>query len=81
MALTTLDSCLEILRRQGIFVDGCMMSEDGFVLEVKGFLLTASQMLKLCESGQLNLEGIKAFAKSVQGDHMARKAVPQNISH
>ena len=75
MALTTLDGCLEILRRQGIFVDGCMVSEDGFVLN-----LTASQMLKLCEYGQLNVEGIKALAKSVERSPQARNAVPQKIS-
>jgi len=45
-----------------------------------GFMLTGSQILKLCEYGQLNAEGISAFSKSVEGDPMARKAVPQRKS-
>ena len=54
--------------------------EDGFVFEVMGFMLTGSQILKLCEYGQLSAEGISAFSKSVEGGPMARKAVPQRKS-
>lgn len=80
MGLDKLDGCLDVLKGQGISVGRGMAGEDGFIFEVMGFMLTGSQILKLCEYGQLNAEGIRAFAKSVEGDPMARKAVPQRTS-
>ena len=76
MALDKLDACVKSLKQQRIPVSRAIVGEDGFVFEVMGFMLTESQILRLCEYGQLNAEGIKAFAKSVEGDPMATKAVP-----
>jgi hypothetical protein len=80
MALDKLAACVKSLKQQRISVSRGMVGEDGFVFEVMGFMLTGSQILKLCEYGQLNAEGISAFSKSVEGDPMARKAVPQRKS-
>jgi len=77
MALDKLDACVKSLKQQRIPVSRGMVGEDGFIFEVMGFMLTGSQILKLCEYGRLNAEGISAFAKSVEGDPLARKAVPQ----
>src|SRR6267154_1192798 len=73
MALDKLAACVKSLKQQRISVSRGMVGEDGFVFEVMGFMLTGSQILKLCEYGQLNAEGISAFSKSVEGDPMARR--------
>ncbi len=65
MALDKLAACVKSLKQQRISVSRGMVGEDGFVFEVMGFMLTGSQILKLCEYGQLNAEGISAFSKSV----------------
>ncbi len=77
MALDKLAACVKSLKQQRISVSRGMVGEDSFIFEVMGFMLTGPQILKLCEYGQLNAEGIRAFAKSVEGDPLARKVVPQ----
>jgi len=57
MALDKLDACVNIPVSRG------MVGEDGFVFQVMGFMLTGPQILKLCEYGQLNAEGIKALPR------------------
>lgn len=59
-----LDTCLIGLRQQGISVSQGM--ENASTFEVMGFTLTAEQIVELHQNGQMDANGIKAFALSVK---------------
>jgi hypothetical protein len=68
MALHQLDTCLTGLKQQGIAVSQGVEGENGSTFEVMGFTLTAAQIVELHQQGQMDANGIKAFAKSIQQD-------------
>lgn len=68
MALRQLDTCLTGLKQQGISVSQGTAGENGSTFEVMGFTLTAEQIIELHQQGQMDANGIKAFAKSIQQD-------------
>ena len=68
MALHQLDTCLTGLKQQGISVSRGTAGENGSIFEVMGFMLTAEQIVELHQNGQMDANGIKAFAKSIQQD-------------
>ena len=57
-----LDRAVQNLKNQGIVVTQGGISEDGIVFQVGGYVLTGPQILKLQETGQLHLQGIKALS-------------------
>jgi hypothetical protein len=64
MPVHQLDTCLIGLRQQGISVSQGM--ENGSTFEVMGFTLTAEQIVELHQNGQMDANGIKAFAESIK---------------
>jgi hypothetical protein len=68
MPLHQLDTCLTGLKQQGISVSQSVVGENGFIFEVMGFMLTAEQIIELHQHGQMDANGIKAFAKSIKQD-------------
>jgi hypothetical protein len=76
MPLNNLDACLSILKQQGISVSPPSVGENGFIFDVMGFMLTGEQIVTLHEYGRLNAQGIRAFAKSVEGRKDASKILP-----
>jgi hypothetical protein len=68
MPLHELDTCLTGLKQQGISVSQGIAGENGATFEVMGFTLTAEQIVELHQNGQMDANGIKAFAKSVKQD-------------
>ncbi|MGB8472731.1 MAG: hypothetical protein WCE61_01450 [Candidatus Acidiferrum sp.] len=66
MPLHQLATCLMGLKQQGISVGGRAVEENGSTFEVMGFVLTAEQIVELHENGQMDANGIKAFAKSIK---------------
>jgi hypothetical protein len=42
--------------------------ENGSTFEVMGFTLTAEQIVELHQNGQMDANGIKAFAESIKQD-------------
>jgi hypothetical protein len=66
--LHQLDTCLTGLKQQGISVSQGVAGENGFTFEVMGFTLTAEQIVELHQNGQMDANGIKAFAKSIKQD-------------
>ena len=66
MPLHQLDTCLTGLKQQGISVSQEEVGENGSTFEVMGFMLTAEQIVELHQQGQMDPNGIKAFAKSVK---------------
>jgi hypothetical protein len=68
MALYQLDTCLAGLKQQGISVSQGAAGENGSVFEVMGFTLTAEQIVELHQQGQMDANGIKAFAKNIKQD-------------
>jgi hypothetical protein len=65
MPLHQLDTCLTGLKQQGISV---VAGDGGSVFEVMGFMLTPEQIVELHQQGQMDANGIKAFAKSIKQD-------------
>jgi hypothetical protein len=65
MPLHQLDTCLTGLKQQGISV---VAGDSGSVFEVMGFMLTPEQIVELHQQGQMDANGIKAFAKSIKQD-------------
>jgi hypothetical protein len=61
-----LDTCLMGLRQQGILVSRGV--ENGSTFDVMGFTLTAEQIVELHQNGQMDANGIKAFAESIKQD-------------
>jgi hypothetical protein len=61
-----LDTCLTGLKQQGISVSQSVVGEDGSTFEVLGFMLTAEQIIELHQNGQMDANGITAFAKSIK---------------
>jgi hypothetical protein len=72
----SLDLALKSLKAQDIPVSRGIIGPNGPVFDVRGFMLTAAQILKLSEYDQVTMKGIQAFAKSVEGNSNAAKAVP-----
>jgi hypothetical protein len=68
MPLHQLDTCLTGLRQQGISVSEETVGENGSTFEVMGFRLTAEQIVELHQQGQMDANGINAFAKSIKQD-------------
>ncbi len=68
MPLHQLDTCLAGLKQQGISVSQDVVGENGPTFEVMGFMLTAEQIVELHQQGQMDANGIKAFAKSIKQD-------------
>lgn len=68
MPLHQLDTCLTGLKQQGISVSQGVAGENGSTFEVMGFMLTAEQIVELHQHGQMDANGIKAFAKSIKQD-------------
>jgi len=68
MPLHQLDTCLTGLKQQGISVSEGVLGENGSTFEVMGFTLTAEQIVELHQNGQMDANGIKAFAKSIKQD-------------
>jgi hypothetical protein len=66
MPLHELDTCLTGLKQQGISVSQGIVGENGSIFEVMGFRLTAEQIVELHQNGQMDANGIKAFAKSIK---------------
>ena len=66
MPIHQLDTCLIGLRQQGISVGQIM--ENGSTFEIMGFTLTAEQIVELHRNGQMDANGIKAFAESIKQD-------------
>jgi hypothetical protein len=66
MPLHQLDTCLTGLKQQGISVSQGVLGENGSTFEVMGFMLTAEQIIELHQQGQMDANGIKAFAKSIK---------------
>jgi hypothetical protein len=66
MPLHQLDTCLTGLKQQGISVGQSEVGEKGSTFEVMGFVLTAEQIVELHENGQMDANGIRAFAKSIK---------------
>ncbi len=66
MPLNQLDTCLTGLKQQGISVSQGTVGENGSIFEVMGFMLTAEQIIELHQQGQMDANGIKAFAKSIK---------------
>lgn len=66
MPLHQLDTCLTGLKQQGISVGQSEVGENGSTFEVMGFVLTAEQIVELHENGQMDANGIRAFAKSMK---------------
>jgi hypothetical protein len=66
MPLHELDTCLTGLKQQGISVSPGVVGEHGSIFEVMGFTLTAAQIVELHQNGQMDANGIKAFAKSIK---------------
>ena len=66
MPVHQLDTCLIGLRQQGISVS--QGPENGSTFEVMGFTLTAEQIVELHQNGQMDANGIKAFAESIEQD-------------
>jgi hypothetical protein len=64
MPVHQLDTCLIGLRQQGIPVS--QGTENGSTFEVMGFTLTAEQIVELHQNGQMDANGIKAFAESIK---------------
>jgi hypothetical protein len=56
------------LKQQGISVSRDAVGENGPIFEVMGFVLTAEQIVELHRNGQMDANGIKAFAKSIKQD-------------
>lgn len=68
MLLHQLDTCLTGLKQQGISVREGIVGENGSTYDVMGFTLTAEQIVELHQNGQMDANGIKAFAKSIKQD-------------
>jgi hypothetical protein len=68
MPLHQLETCLTGLKQQGILVSQGVVGESGSTFEVMGFTLTAEQIVELHQNGQMDANGIKAFAKSLKPD-------------
>jgi hypothetical protein len=68
MPLHQLDTCLTGLKQQGISVSEEVVGENGSTFEVMGFVLTAEQIVELHHQGQMDANGINAFAKSIKQD-------------
>jgi hypothetical protein len=68
MPLHQLDTCLTGLKQQGISVSEGIVDENGSTFDVMGFKLTAEQIVELHQNGQMDANGIKAFAKSIKQD-------------
>lgn len=68
MPLHQLDTCLTGLKQQGISVREAIADESGSTFDVMGFTLTAEQIVELHQNGQMDANGIKAFAKSIKQD-------------
>jgi len=68
MPLHQLDTCLTGLKQQGISVSQGIAGENGSTFEVMGFMLTAEQIVELHQQGQMDANGIKAFAKNIKRD-------------
>jgi hypothetical protein len=68
MPLHQLDTCLTGLKQQGIPVSEAIAGENGSTFDVMGFTLTAEQIVELHQNGQMDANGIKAFAKSIKQD-------------
>src|ERR1700731_2007244 len=68
MPLHELDTCLTGLKQQGISVSPGVVGENGSIFEVMGFTLTAVQIVELHQNGQMDANGIKAFANSIKSD-------------
>jgi hypothetical protein len=68
MPLHQLDTCLTGLKQQGISVTQGVAGESNSIFEVMGFTLTAEQIVELHQQGQMDANGIKAFAKSIKQD-------------
>jgi len=68
MPLNQLDTCLTGLKQQGISVNQIVVGQSGSTFEVMGFTLTAEQIIELHQNGQMDANGIKAFAKSIKQD-------------
>jgi hypothetical protein len=66
MPVHQLDTCLAGLKQQGISVSQGTVGENGSIFEVMGFTLTAEQIIELHQQGQMDANGIKAFAKSIK---------------
>jgi hypothetical protein len=66
MPVHQLDTCLIGLRQQGISVSQGM--ENSSTFEVMGFTLTAEQIVELHQNGQMDANGIKAFAESIKSN-------------
>ena len=66
MPLHQLDTCLTGLKQQGIPVRQGVVGESGSTFEVMGFMPTAEQIVELHQNGQMDANGIKAFAKSIK---------------
>jgi hypothetical protein len=67
MPLNQLDAGLTARKQQGISVSQGVVGENGSFFEVMGFLLT-EQIVELHQHGQMDANGIKAFAKSIKQD-------------
>lgn len=78
MPLHQLDTCLTELKQQGISVSEGVLGENGSTFEVMGFVLTAEQIVKLYHHGQLDANGIKAFARVSSGGHIQRVPFQKN---
>ena len=66
MPLYQLDTCLTGPKQQGISVGEGAGGENGSTFEVMGFVLTAEQIVEHHENGQMDANGIRAFAKSIK---------------
>jgi hypothetical protein len=66
MPLNQLDTCLTGLKQQGIPVSRRGSGDSGNIFKVMAFTLTAEQIIELHENGQMDANGIKAFAKSIK---------------
>jgi hypothetical protein len=68
MPVHRLDAGLTGHKQQGISVSRGVVGENGSILKVMRFLLTAEQIVELHQHGQMDANGIKAFAKSIKPD-------------
>jgi hypothetical protein len=68
MPLHQLDTCLTGLKQQGISISQSAVGESDSAFEVMGITLTSEQIIELRQNGQMDANGIKAFAKSMKQD-------------
>jgi hypothetical protein len=68
---------LRSLKNQKIAVSRSIPGPDGLIFNVMGHMLTGPQIVKLHEYGRLYAQGIKEFAKSVEGEPNPGTAMPE----